>query len=224
MNVKQIFFSCVLLAYFGNFPSMLAVSGNPTSYNNTEIKVEASIDSYYVNSSAPIQNKDVAADFDEFPNLHPMVVHFPIVLLIFAAVLQLFQIFRLNRTLDWVVLLLIGSGFIGAYIAANFVHPNTEGLTDAAKNVLELHDTYATWVIWSSAAGAVLKLGSLFALKQNRIFEIVVSLVILLSAYTVSQAGHYGSQLVYIEGVGPQGKYLGTESEDGHEESGGHSH
>jgi len=35
----------------------------------------------------------VAAEFDAFPNLHPMVVHFPVVLLMFAALAQLFGLF-----------------------------------------------------------------------------------------------------------------------------------
>lgn len=69
-----------------------------------------------------------------------------------------------------------------------------------------------------------MKVISLFWLKLKRGFEIAVLLVMAFSAFSVSQAGHYGAQLVYIEGVGPQGKYLGNEAEEGHNESGGHSH
>lgn len=77
--------------------------------------------------------------------------------------------------------------------------------------VLEQHDRYAEWTIYASALGAVLKLGSLFLLRENKIFEILVFLVLGFAAYSVSEAGHYGSQLVYIEGVGPQGEYLESE-------------
>jgi hypothetical protein len=45
----------------------------------------------------------------------------------------------------------------------------------------------------------------------------VAALVLLFSAYSVSMAGHHGSQLVFIEGVGPEEKYLKEEGE-------GHSH
>lgn len=166
----------------------------------------------------PINKEEVA--LDEFDNLHPLVVHFPIVLLLFAALLQGIQLFVLKRNLDWVILFLIGTGFIGAYVAGTYVHPHTHGLTDIAQKVLDNHDKYADWTIWSSALAAVLKVISLFWIKLNRGFEIAVLLVMAFSAFSVSQAGHYGAQLVYIQGVGPQGQYLETETSE--EES--HSH
>ena len=68
----------------------------------------------------------------DFPSLHPLVVHFPIVLLLLAAVFRLLQLFIMNRNLDWVILFCIGFGFIGAYIAGTFVHPDTKGLSEIA--------------------------------------------------------------------------------------------
>ena len=224
MKTNQFLFALLLLGYFGNLSATSMEDGNAVPVGKTETTAVTSVGTSMENSPVPPQQTDVSADFDEFPNLHPLVVHFPVVLLLLAVVLQLIQLFIMNRTMDWVIWLTIGGGFIGAYVAGTFVHPHTEGLTEMAKKVLEQHDKYAEWTLWSSAIAAVLKIVSLFWFRLKRGFEIGVFVVMAFAAYSVSQAGHYGSQLVYIEGVGPQGNYLGNESEGGHEENGGDSH
>lgn len=160
-------------------------------------------------------NQDIQASFDQFPNLHPLVVHFPIVLLLLAALLQIIQLFVMNKNMDWVIFLAVGFGFIGAYAAGELFHPHAHELGEMAKKVIGQHDKFAEWTIYSSALAAVLKLISVFFVKQKKGFEIVVAIVLLFSAYSVAEAGHYGAQLVYIEGVGPQGAHL--EGDEGHE-------
>lgn len=159
--------------------------------------------------------EEVRADFEDFPNLHPLFVHFPVALLPFAAFFQLLGLFVYKKEMSWVVMILVLVGFIAGFIAANFVHPHVGNLPKHARQVYGMHDTYATWTLWLSGIAVLLKVGSHFFLNRVRWAEGVVALVLLGSAFTVSVAGHYGSQLVFIEGVGPQGEYL---------ESGEHSH
>lgn len=215
MKSKYFLSIAIFIDFLGSLTNTFASTVKTDNLNKAE---------FSASSTSAAQSDSVQADLDTFPNLHPMVVHFPIVLLLLVVVLQLIQLFTLNRTMDWVILFTVGAGFIGAYVAGTLVHTHTEGLTETTKKVLEQHDKYADWTVWSSALAAVLKIVSLFWLKLKLGFEIAAFVIMAFSAYSVSQAGHYGAQLVYLEGVGPQGKYLGNEDEHGHEESDGHSH
>lgn len=161
----------------------------------------------------------VRADLDDFPTLHPLVVHFPIVLLLLAFFTQGVSFFVFKYELSWVTLFLLVGGFIGAYVAGEYVHPHTTDLTDNAAAVLEEHETYADYTLWLSGIAVLLKMASHFLLKRKLWVELVVTVVLIASAWCVSIAGHYGAQLTHLEGVGPQGKFLET---NGHEDD--HQH
>jgi uncharacterized membrane protein len=153
----------------------------------------------------------VHASLDDFPNRHPMVVHFPIVLLLVAAAVQLANIFFLKKSLDWVTTIAVLISFGAAYYVTKIDHPHTEGLTAHAKLVLEQHDFYADWTIYLSGIALVAQLFNQFLFKGKRWSVALVAVILAGAAYSVSMAGHYGAQLVFIEGVGPQGKYLDTD-------------
>ncbi|HFA49213.1 MAG TPA: hypothetical protein ENJ95_09365 [Bacteroidetes bacterium] len=144
----------------------------------------------------------------EFPSKHPMIVHFPIVLLLIAFLTQLASFFIWGKELSMVTLLLLAGGAAGAYIASNFAHPHTGELNDIAAQLLTLHEEYAAYAKWGSIAALVLKTISHFFLNRKLWGEILVAAVLFFSAYTVGQAGHYGAALTHLHGIGVQGKYL----------------
>lgn len=160
------------------------------------------------------ESKIVDAKMSDFSNLHPLVVHFPIVLLLLAVLTQFASFFLWKKQMAWITLLLLLGGFLGVYIASTFVHPHTTGLTDAATAVLEKHDQFAYLTIWLSGIGLLLKSISMFFLKNKVWLEIIVALLLAGAAFTVSKAGHYGANLSYIHGIGVQGNFI--EKEDGH--------
>jgi len=167
-----------------------------------------------VASASTVDN--VRAPYSEFPSLHPLIVHFAIVLLIIGAVIKLVNIYFLKDELAWTSFTLIGFGVFSAYLAGRNFHPHTHGLTEHAKLVLQKHDLWADRTIYIGFTGLVIQGVNLFFMKGKRWAVTIVAIVLLSAAYAVSQAGHYGAQLVHIEGVGPQGKYLESHTDHDH--------
>lgn len=150
----------------------------------------------------------VHASIADFPHIHPLIVHFPIMLLMIAAAMQLVNILFQNKVLNWSVTIMVLLGFVTAYASTHWSHPHTDGLTAHAELVLAQHDKYADYTIYLSGLGLMAQLLSLFLFKGKR-WSIALAAAILIGAgYAVAMTGHYGAQLVHIEGVGPQGKYL----------------
>ena len=150
----------------------------------------------------------VHAAMADFPHIHPLIVHFPIMLLMIAAAMQFVNILFQKKELNWAVTIMVLVGFVTAYASSHWSHPHTSGLSAHAELVLEQHDKYAEYTVYLSGLGLLAQLLSLFVFRGKR-WSIAVAAVILIGAgYAVSMAGHYGAQLVHIEGVGPQGEYL----------------
>jgi len=146
------------------------------------------------------------APLEVYPTFHPMVVHIPIVLLLLAALLQLIVFFRPSEPLNWLTLLVALGGSVGAYIAGTYVHPHTDGLSDAAQMVLETHETYADYTIWLGFAGTILKGITLW--RPLKWVEAFTAIALVGAGISVGLAGHQGGALTYLYGIGPRGAYL----------------
>lgn len=155
--------------------------------------------------------RKVTADLNDFPSIHPLIVHFAIVLIIVAAGIQLLNIYFMKKEIAWIITAILFAGVLTAWLAGKNFHPHTHGISEHAKLVLDQHDKWADWTIYSGIVALIFQAINLFVFKDKRWAVAVVTLVLAVSAYSVSRAGHYGAQLVHIEGIGPQGKYLEME-------------
>lgn len=166
---------------------------------------------HHYNEEIKVDESKVTADLDDFPTLHPLIVHFAIVLIIVAAGLQFLNIYLMKKEIGWIATGILLFGVAAAWFAAKNFHPHTVGISEHAQLVLDQHDRWADWTINLGFIGLALQVVNLFVFNDKRWAMIVVALVLAGSAYSVSRAGHYGSQLVHLEGIGPQGKFLEIE-------------
>ena len=154
---------------------------------------------------------------DAFPNYHPLIVHFPIVLLIIASLIQLFSFFVFKNELSWVALALLALGVLTAWLSSNTFHADPDTLTGRAREIFETHEQMANFTWWFSLCALLFKIVSRFILKRNVWMEILVSILLIISTITVSIAGHHGAMLVHMEGIGPKGNHLNIEDHDDHD-------
>lgn len=162
--------------------------------------------------------------FSDFPNLHPLVVHVPIVLILLGAALQAVLVFKDWEQVRWGTLLILAGGFAGALAASTTFHAIPTGLAPRAAAVFAAHEKYAGYTLWLSGITLLLRgIGQFFKI-QRRAYEMLVLAFALAAAGVLSVAGHRGAQLVYVEGVGPQGHLLDKNHghSHGHEEAGSH--
>ncbi len=214
-------FRILIILAIASFMSLkvAAHGGKKHKKDSTKVQVDSASQEQHVKGDTihhheeemAIDESKVTADFDDFPSLHPLIVHFAIVLILVAAGLQLLNIFLVKRELAWITAGILLVGFIAVWFASGKFHPHTHGISEHAQAVLDQHDKWADWTKFSAFAGLVLQIANLFFFQSKRGAMAVVALFLIVSAYSVSRAGHYGSQLVHIEGVGPQGKFLEME-------------
>lgn len=143
---------------------------------------------------------------NEFPTLHPLIVHFPIALLIAASLLQFFSLRKKQKELHVIIVFLTVCGTAGGFLASYNFHPHTVALSPVASDLLKKHELYATITIWLAGGAALLKIFTLYRKKKS--MEIITTLLLLASAVTISITGHHGAELVHKFGIGPKGNYL----------------
>lgn len=145
-------------------------------------------------SAAPVAETETFWLWKFLGRLHPLAVHFPVSLLLFAAVLELFTIRKYQSKLRPGINLLVYIGAVSALIAAGL------GLLlfsqeEYGGDVLAVHQ-------WTGIATAFLSMITLAFLllveRKNQIsFVKTYRSILFFTAFGVSVAGHYGASLTH---------------------------
>lgn len=199
-------FVVLLLACSFGTACIFAHEGHNKNASNSVSTVNTNTSSVgEVNAAAPPAPR---AGVSEFPTLHPLIVHFPIMLIILAAALQMVSWMVYREQIGWLVLWLTLLGAVTAWLSSNMFHPHTTGLSENAQRILLEHEQYASLTFWFALFGLVAKALSSFVFKRVWWCETVATLFLIGSAVAVAIAGHHGAELVHKEGVGPRGDFL----------------
>ena len=141
----------------------------------------------------------------EFPNLHPLIVHFPIVLLLLALLAQLAVLFfSKNIQLKWFTFFFLLTGCIGTFIAIQTAVHISGDADDKALEIFEAHQRFGNFVLWFSLSATVLRFATIKWFKK-KLVEIILTVLLITISVFVTITGHHGAQLVHIYDVGPKG-------------------
>ncbi len=142
----------------------------------------------------------------DLSNLHPLVVHFPIALLIVGALSDLLGMITKKDFFFRAGLFLLVLGAAGA-VAAYFSGESAgEGLAEggALKQALETHEGAAVLSLVLISATVLVRLALVLAKKFSGNLRWIPLVLFLITAGSIARTGHYGGQLVYKHAAGVQ--------------------
>jgi uncharacterized membrane protein len=138
--------------------------------------------------------------------LHPMIVHFPIALLITGFLADLIGISFKKEFFNNVGLLLLSLGVAGVAAAYLTGDRAGEGLTEAGalKMALEAHEAAAELTLWILAA-TILARGTLVLMrKYSGALRLIPLALFLIGILSIARTGYYGGELVFKHAAGVQ--------------------
>lgn len=147
--------------------------------------------------------------------IHPMIVHFPIALLIVGLLADIIGLLSKKEFFSKAgfYLLILGTlGVIAAFITGNLAG---EGVTEAGslKQALENHEDAAELSIWLISAAAVVRIIFAVMKKYTGILKWIAFALFLIGVLSIARTGYYGGELVFKHAAGVQFN-LGIENLD----------
>lgn len=137
--------------------------------------------------------------------LHPLVVHFPIALLIVATAFELTALVCSGERRNFLrtaalLLFVLGAGAAWCAVWAGEEAEDIVRRTLCDSNVVELHGDWGETSAWIFSAVASLSLLR-FRLIESRVLSGLISMMSVAGAVSLGYAGHLGGTLVYQQGA-----------------------
>jgi uncharacterized membrane protein len=130
--------------------------------------------------------------------IHPKVVHFPIALLTVYSLLEIFGIIFKNAFITKSALLIfclgLGTAFF-AVLTGNEASESIFGLNVESSTLLNTHQQYATYLLWSSVLICAFRIFLTVKKKFERPLKYIFIFTSLLILYLVYQTGVHGGEL-----------------------------
>lgn len=129
--------------------------------------------------------------------LHPMMVHFPVALILTACFLAVIYLIRTHDPqMNTCIRILVVLGAIGAWVAVltgSFTLP----VTGEAEAVKHIHHNFAQWTSLCMSASAVLYLFIWWYKKVPYWLGLLAFLFLVAGTLLVAITGYYGGYIVY---------------------------
>src|ERR1035437_5431123 len=138
--------------------------------------------------------------------LHPMVVHFPIALLIVGFLFETIGLFVQKEFFSKTGFYLLILGVIGVITAYFTGQSAGNGITEVGtlKQALETHEGAAALALWLMAGAALVRVVLVWLKMYYGIFKGFAFVLFLFGVLSIARTGYYGGELVFKHAAGVQ--------------------
>lgn len=147
---------------------------------------------------------DKEAEMIDLTHIHPMIVHFPIALLILGFLSEVVGLISKKEFFDDAAFLLLITGALGAVAAVLSGSYAAGGLEEAGtlKQAVEIHQGAAELAMWLALVAAAFRIVLAFTKKYTGFLRYVAVFLFLITVLAVARAGYYGGELVFKHAAG----------------------
>ncbi|MDR9419377.1 DUF2231 domain-containing protein [Gracilimonas sp.] len=143
---------------------------------------------------------------DWAPNIHPLLVHFPIALLVTAVLANFASLFIPDEWWDEsknTILYVTGAIFSGITYYSGTVAADSVFLPTEAQSVLSEHADWAQYLLWFFILYSILRIAfHRFDLFDKKAFKIIAFITVLPGLFMVFETAEYGGKMVFGYGAG----------------------